>query len=99
MSVAFFGGVALQNVGSKFPDVGTVQFVLKPPSWTVPTHTCENSLVEHPGERGETGVRGEPGSGPFRDGHSSPTCRLQLQTWHQVGRTWGQERARSRGAR
>ena len=68
-------------------------------NWTVPTHTCENSLVEHPGERGETGLRGEPGSGPFRDGHSSPTCRLQLQTWHQVGRTWGQERARSRGAR
>lgn len=26
-------------------------------------------------------MRGEPGSGPFRDGHSSPTCRLQLQTW------------------
>lgn len=26
-------------------------------------------------------MRGEPGSGPLCDGHSSPTCRLQLQTW------------------
>ena len=26
-------------------------------------------------------MRGEPGSGPLCDGHSSPTRRLQLQTW------------------
>ena len=25
--------------------------------WMVPAHTCENSLIEHPGERRETGMR------------------------------------------
>lgn len=39
----------------------------------VPTHTCENSLIKHPGERGETGMRAvqpqaPPGSGSWPPG-------------------------------
>lgn len=56
--------------------------------WMVPAHTCENSLIEHPGERRETGMRAmqagglrhppaPPGlrdrpPGPLGDAHSSP---------------------------
>lgn len=48
-------------------------------------------------------MRGEPGSGPLHDGHSSPTCTATAADLGTPGAGWphmgGQERAWSRKAR
>lgn len=71
----------------------------------VPTHTCENSLIKHPGERGEIGVRAGRAQAPQVQGASlqvpsvtvtrvpRPTCTATAEDLGPGLAACGQERA------